>query len=285
MKTSSFTSTSTHNRCPQRYWYRYQSRNDDAVDQEQVRKLGLLMSQQELLGHLAHDGMAKLVRLAVTEGLSDGDIRRIRENCLGAYEGVASESLAADAGELTGRIQLAETFNGHPLFCSVQDSLIHLDHYMSKGLECLMLLDLRPGQQSDVAIEIEDRMPTNRGAFRLRVDLVFRRGDAVWIVDWKTKETLTAQDRHQIRIYMEWARRRYSVGPSRIHGLMASLRTGNLDRVPFDVFSSVAFSEPEKEQVKIISKEPAEPTGTYPARPSKIVCRRCPYATICPSRV
>jgi hypothetical protein len=292
---TSFTHHTTHSRCPQRFYYRYLHRHSKASVEEKIliQRLACLYGFRELLGHLTHEALAKVVRQIADEGFSIADADIQLAEMLGQYRKVVEASRRFKCRvPNTGQIVIAEMVNGVDIEAEIADGSILLTHYFEKAIEIIHLLGLQQGDE--IEAENDQSMGTHQGRFHLKIDLLLHRCDQVWVIDWKTKSAITRQDRYQVQLYLEWARRTYQLPPSRLIGMIASLQTGELQKVLFDVFSPCALTSPPPiasamnpiALAPCRSKEEADaPPGksVYSANPSPHQCRACPFASVCAS--
>jgi len=292
---TSFTHHATHSRCPQRFYYRYLHRHSDASVEEKVliQRLACLYGFRELLGHLTHEALAKVVRQIADEGFSESDTAIIRAQMIRDFHQSVGLSRQFQIGSTSGEdLVIAEIINGVDITDQIDDGPTLLAHYFQRGIEVMNLLGLQKGDV--VETEVDRELPTHQGLYHLKIDLLLRRKDQVWVIDWKTKTEAGAQDRNQIKLYLEWARRHYKLSPTQLVGMIASLQTGQLQKVLFDIFHPVALTTPPTSDEKkwtpklstsgeISTAETSIKQPSYPPNPSREVCVSCPFGSICPA--
>lgn len=295
MTHTSFTHRSTRHRCPQRFYYRYLHRHSKASVEEKIliQRLACLYGFRELLGHLTHEALAKVVRQIADEGFSEADAAIIRAQMISDFHQSVALSREFQIGSTSGEaLVIAEIINDVDIGDQIDDGPTLLTHYFQRGIEVMNLLGLQKGDV--VETEVDRELLTHQGLYHLKIDLLLHRKDQVWVIDWKTKAEAGPQDRNQIKLYLEWARRHYKLSPTQLVGMIASLQTGQLQKVLFDIFHPAALTTPptsdEERRTRKLSDtaevplaEPSIKQPSYPAKPSREVCRSCSFGSICPA--
>lgn len=292
MKQTSLTHRHVRSRCPKRYFYRYLYRHSQASVEEKlnIERLSCLFGFREMLGYLVHEALTQLINRIVAEGYSPSSADDSERWMM---EELNQSVLASQCGLLSDQHHgIAEIVNGVDITDELKDAEDLLRHYFQTGIQLIHMLGIKQGDE--VWTELSDQLRTEDATYHLRIDLILKRGKQIWVIDWKTKSDITRQDRNQVALYLEWARRHFRVAPTQLCGMIASLHSGQFTKVPFDIFHPVSLtSAPSLEAAKSLavllqsttSKPPtvlpAAPKTSYAANPDPVCCRACPYASVC----
>ncbi len=292
--TWSYSRRDAFERCPRRYFYQYYAASKRGshlgAAGEQVRFLKGLSNRHLRAGTLLHLGVAKFLRNSLAgdpvepsglarwiAGLFDRDISHSANDPQGLSLGTGSYS----------PVLLSEFYYGQP---DAEDLCMAARDRMTAGFETFCespsYAQFRePAIYSDVSIEKSISIPGLPFKVRGQVDLAFRDGSSVFVVDWKLGDASSADDSLQLAAYALWACRDFGVKPEAVHLVKSHLASGTLVA---DQLDEVAIRRGRVRIMQDVERMAAmdgygrdgnEHAFTPCAQPA--VCSSCPFLEVC----
>jgi hypothetical protein len=276
---SSYTSEVVHQRCPRRFYYRYLCESDEDVTEQEkakARYFKRIYGLNEAIGHVVHEEIKRRIKQILDGAASIPDSM--------IPNAQASQHLIALAEE--GAI--AEVMNGIMGESEIKEMAADVDVWVVNAMETLASIY---DPLSDVAeLETLHHIQTSKGKRRLKMDLLLKKGRKWVIVDWKTKDEVTRNDTHQIRLYMEYIRSTRSVGFNDLIGLIVCVKSGRMQRVQLGPLDDEAYMTTKDAQwgqptglpstTRQHSREPEPLLDRYPVH-SGPWCRGCAFLPLC----
>ena len=290
----SFSRRGTFEQCPRRYFYQYYGSTRRGSlpesDLKQLRFLKALSNRHERAGQLLHLGVAKFLRDSVAGGVVDpsGLVRWV--------SGIFQKDIAYSASDPLGTdappgpyppVLLTEYYHGQldaeALCLAARDRMTTgFDNFCSSS-SCSRFRDLRG--YSDVLVE--KRFSIGGFPFKVsgQVDLAFRDGADVFVVDWKLGDASGAEDSLQLVSYALWACEYFDVEPDMVHLVKVHLASetvveARMDELAFQRGRARIMQDAERmAAMDRYGRTGAEDAFTACAQPA--VCSLCPFLRTC----
>jgi hypothetical protein len=288
----SYSRRGTLEQCPRRYYYTYYASNRRAKNEDsQIRSLSRLQNRYERTGQILHLVISTFLRKVRTgeswptsrlcswaESIFDSDCKRSRYTIDGAEN---------ETPDFNKAIYLQEFHYKEPdaeMVCaSAKERLLKAIGEFAENQAFARVRNA--GVTPESLIEYPIRIASFPCRVSGRVDLAFREGDEVTVVDWKLGGTQGGDDSLQLATYGTWATIHFGVTPEMVRIYKALLADGELasslinERMLLRARARIIQDAEQMAAVDNYGREGIVEAFTPCAQ--RAVCRLCRFREIC----
>lgn len=287
----SFSRAQTFDACKRRYWFRHYAHwggwNDDAPElARRAYFFSKMTSLRMLLGTAVHETIADVVRARRSGRTPRSPFEQARSRMNDAWLASKQERWRTVGPKRAP--PLWEHHYGIPvepaLFAELREQA---ERCLRNFLEGPLHLEIaRAGP--DAVRAVDKLEPTTIGGVDCFVapDLVFDRGEELWLVDWKTGGEREEHDL-QLRLYAEHARQKWGVPPERMRAFDVMLSSGRqvearIDEAGLGAAAEAVRASAGRMLALLADRERNEARREdHPPTTDVRECRRCFFREIC----